>query len=128
MSPCPTLSGEILTSARLIERRVIGVPRHRLFPATVPRGIPRLGREPWALAAHQRRESVGVRFEVALELVGLATDFQAFALPHNLGQNRRRLSRAQSARVAPTRVTKRIFLDRVVTRRRMGTTSSDDRA
>ena len=32
---------------------------HRLFPATVPREIPRLGREPWTLAAYQRRESVG---------------------------------------------------------------------
>ena len=49
MSPCPTLPGETLTSAGLIERRVISVPVHRLFPATVPRGIPRLDPEPWAL-------------------------------------------------------------------------------
>ena len=68
-------------SARLIERRVIGVPVHRLFPATVPRGIPRLGPEPRALAAHQRRESVGVRFEVALSLVGLVTDSRSSPCP-----------------------------------------------
>ena len=73
------LPGEILTSARAIVRCVIGVPVHRLFPATVPRGIPRLYPEPWALAAHQRRESVGVRFEVAL--VSLATDSRSSPCP-----------------------------------------------